>query len=145
MVGSNKKKGFFLVEVIVGVMILIPCTLLILEIIRRELFDLSLQHIACKSVRQLALGQSSLSIEKQTRESLTDRFGKKLGQTVWESMREKKYFAYDVESLNWLRLGKRPGSVVELYLRYPQFLQFKTNRTAKHHQELIRRCLYPVS
>lgn len=131
-------------EVIFGAMVLIPGTLLILETIRREIFDLSMQHIACKSVRQLALGQSSLSIEKRIRESLTDRLGKKLGQTVWKSIRKKSYFAYDVESLNWLRLGKRSGWVTELYLRYPQFLQFRTNRASKHHQELIRRCLYPV-
>lgn len=144
VVGSTNCRGASLVEVVFGIMILIPCFLLVLEIFRREVFDLSIQHVACATARKKALGKKSTTIERSMKETLVSRLGRELGTSIYDSIKSKNYRFTDEGSLKWLKLGTKPGIVTELYLRYPQFYQFRTHRGSKHHQELIRRCLFPV-
>lgn len=144
VVGSTDPRGASLVEVVFGIMVLIPCFLLLLEMFRRELFDLSIQHIACATARKKALGKKETTIEQSMKETLVSRLGRGLGTTIYDSIKSKNYRVADMEYLKWLKLGHKPGVVSELHLRYPQFYQFRTNRGFKHHQELIRRCLFPV-
>jgi len=145
MVGSTKESGAVLLDSILGLMILLPIFFLIFEINKREILDVSVQHVACLGARQKALGIKDEIINQAIHKSLTARLGKNLGGKVNQELKRKYQLFREQEDLRWLGLGDKAGMVAEFSLRYPQLYFFETHRGRKHHQELIRRCLFPLS
>lgn len=145
MVGSTKESGAVFLDSILGLMILLPSLFLVFEINKREILDVSVQHVACLASRKKALGIEEEIINRAIYESLTERLGKNLGQKVNQELKRKYQLIREQEDLRWLGLGDKAGMVAEFSLRYPQLYFFETHRGRKHHQELIRRCLFPLS
>lgn len=129
-------------------MLLIPVVLmlfLLLEAFRREVFQLLLIHITCSEVRALALGENKNIIENENRNFLMSALGSVLGEQIErESKRSLKRVTEPIE-LRWLKVGKFPGGLSERWLRYEQLLSFELRSQKKHHQEIIKRCLFPFS
>ena len=130
---------------ILGLMILLPSLFLVFEINKREILDVSVQHVACLAAREKALGIKEEIINQGIHESLAERLGKNLGGKIDQELKRKYQLFREQEDLRWLGLGDRAGMVAEFSLRYPQLYFFETHQGRKHHQELIRRCLFPLS
>jgi len=143
--GTTKDNGAIFLDSILGLMILLPSLLLVFEINKREILDVSIQHVACLGARQKALGIKEEIINQAIQKSLAARLGKHLGEKVNQELKRKYQLFREQEDLRWLELGDKAGMVAEFSLRYPQLYFFETHRGRKHHQELIRRCLFPLS
>jgi len=138
-------RGSFLIE---AVMLLMPFVLMmffLLEAFRREIFQVLLIHITCTEARAKALGESGQEIDRETQSFLDLALGGVLGRQIdRESQREFRRIR-DPKDLRWLNVGKLPGGLTERRLRYEQFISFEFRGQRKHHQEIIKRCLFPFS
>ena len=136
-------RGVFIIE---AVMLLIPHILMmffLLEAFRREIFQVLLIHITCAEARALSLGESRKKIELETQRFLNSALGSGLGEQIeLQSHREFKR-VIDPSELRWLKVGNLPGGLSERWLRYEQFISFESQGKRKHHQEIIKRCLFP--
>ncbi|NBT57905.1 hypothetical protein EBT16_03880 [bacterium] len=143
IVGSNR--GVFVVEAALLTIPFILMLFLLLESFRREVFNILLGHIVCAEVRGRALGESPDRIEHKAKDFLKSSLGEVLGKSTWKASRGTHFRATDLDKLSWLRVGKHPGGVSERILRYEQFISFENKNRKKHHQEIIKRCLFPFS
>jgi hypothetical protein len=138
-------RGAFLVE---AVMLLIPFILMmffLLEAFRREIFQVLLIHITCAEARALSLGESRKQIEWETQAFLNSALGSVLGEQIERQTQREFKRVIDPSELRWLKVGKLPGGVSERRLRYEQFISFELQGKRKHHQEIVKRCLFPFS
>lgn len=139
------QQGSILMEALLGVGCLLLAILILCEVYRREVYQVVLTHITCMEVRELALGESPLKVRERVREFLRSSLGKE-ASIFWESQtRVAGYWVTDPQILRQRLLGRKPGLVSERWLRYPQLASFSFRKGRKHHQEILKRCLYPLS
>ena len=139
------RQGSILVEALLGLGSLLLAILILCEVYRREVYQVVLAHITCMEVRELALGESPLKVHERVREFLRLSLGKETS-VLWERQTQvASYWATDPQILRQRLLGRKPGLVSERWLRYPQLSSFSFRKGQKHHQEILKRCLYPLS
>lgn len=144
---SAKKRthGFFLIEAIAGLSCIVLMSCLLWEAYRREVFQVVAAHVLCFEVRERVLGEERKMTAARVKEFLESSLGKEWA-AKWEQYAESQfYFLGNREELKNLRLGNQPGLVVERWFRYPQILSFASGSGKKHHQEILKRCLLPLS
>lgn len=137
------KGGFVLIE---SVVVLIPVFLFFLmnlELIRRSLFEVVLLRVTCTEVRETVFGTPRNLRQKKIKEYLDRALGKQLAKSVYGRLEGHLFKIQTQTDLGRLKLGKRPGGVAERFYRYPQFIAFSYRNRLKHHQEIIKRCLFP--
>lgn len=126
-----KKRGSILIEAVIALPVIITALIFLIDSSRRMALEVALQQVACLRVRAYVLsGQER--VHRDTKRFLTKALGDDLGERVlararYEEKRER---------------GKASS---EVFYRYPQFLSFQTRRGRSHHDEILKRCTYPLS
>jgi len=143
---KSSEKGSLLLDGILTLFAFLLVHMLLFEVLRRGIFSLMMNHMVCKEVREHVLGENRNTIALSSVQFLENALGKQLTQEIARKAPARFYHLFDLESLRRFQLGSMGGGVVERFLRYPQFLRFKQqNSSQKHHQEIIARCLFPLS
>lgn len=134
-----------MIECLAALGLIVPFLCLIYEATKREVLDINIQHVACLAARQKGLGKSVNQVRREIKNELERLVGKSLGAWLFNHLEIHLYTLSDPQQLRWLELGNQTGSVAEFFIRYPQLLSFQKSKQRKHHQEIIRRCLFPLS
>lgn len=139
------QQGSILMEALLGGGSLLLAVFILCEVYRREVYQVVLAHVTCMEARELALGEHPLKVQERVRSFIQSSLGNGI-RVLWESQtRISEYFINDPRILTRWSLGSRPGLVSERWLRYPQLASFSFRRGRKHHQEILKRCLFPLS
>lgn len=129
-----------------GLLLILPLCislLLVLEILRREIFQVVLARTTCVEVRELALGEKSSRIESNIKGFLENSVGLSGATNILNSSNRKSFYLVGPRNTQRLRLGSHSGGVVEYTYRYPQLIPLRLARGNKHHSEVLQRCLFP--
>jgi hypothetical protein len=129
-----------------GLLIIFPlCAslLLVLEVLRREVFQVVLAHTTCTEVRERALGEKKEAIESKTKYFLEKSVGLSHSQNILAFSKRNSFYLNGGKETRRLRLGLHSGGVVEQLYRYPQLIPIHLPQGNKHHSEVLQRCLFP--
>lgn len=136
-------RGSLLVEM---TFLMLPITIFFLfnlEVFRRSVFEVVLFRLSCEEVRDAVLGIPREKTNQKTKFFLQRALGEQLGIRVHRASNARLFRVETRAELNRLRLGTQFGGVAERYYRYAQFISFEFRNQKKHHQEIIKRCLFP--
>lgn len=134
------QKGSLLLEASAVVTLLAVTLVLLIEVSRRGLVILSIEHASFLASRERALGMSEGQVRERTQALLRRAIPLPTSQFSY-----KENSVSRVSDLSRLKLGDHAGGMVTVSFRYPQFLSQRINGRNKTHQEASARCLYPLS